>query len=200
MKRSPGVTFSAVTALIGSILTFLVGLVMVAVMIFAPLPATGQTPMSPAFMRGMFVALSLFYLVPAVWGIATGIGLLRLRNWARISIIVFSVLLVLTGFFAGLVSLLMPTPAGAAGATAAMTLGVKIGMAVFWLTLLGIGVWWLIFFTRSTVKVQFVPAQMDRRAFRRLRWCRVHCQHPHYSPLLRVRSAHSASPLLPGFC
>jgi hypothetical protein len=159
MKRSPGITFAAVIALIGSIFTLLFGLLMLAIMMFAPIPTPSQSPVSPTFMRAMFVLLSLFYLLPAIWGIVTSIGLFRLRNWARISIIIFSVPLLLLGVFAGLVSLLMPVPAGVDTASnPSIILAIRLGMGLFWLTMIGIGVWWLILFTRTSVRAQFAAA------------------------------------------
>jgi len=158
MKRSPGVTFAAVIALIGSIFTLLFGLLTLVIMMFAPIPTPGQSPVSPTFMKAMFVLLSLFYLLPAIWGIVTSIGLFRLRNWARISIIVFSVLLLLTGVFLGAISLLMPAPAGVDTASnPSIMLAIRLSMGLFWLTMIGIGVWWLVFFTRASVKTQFAP-------------------------------------------
>jgi hypothetical protein len=156
MKRSPGITFAAVIALIGSIVTLLFGLLMLVIMMFAPIPTSGQSPVSPTFMRAIFVLLSLFYLLPAIWGIVSSVGLFRLRNWARISIIVFSILLLLTGVFAGLVSLLMPAPAGVdTTSNPSIMLAIRLSMGLFWLTMMGIGVWWLVFFTRASVKTHF---------------------------------------------
>jgi hypothetical protein len=88
----------------------------------------------------------------------TGIGLLRLRNWARISIIVFSVLQVGTGVFGGLGSLafFMVSIPNSNVDPSALAL-VRIIMVAVALTQLGIGIWWLVFFNRARVKAQFVP-------------------------------------------
>jgi hypothetical protein len=160
MKRSPGVTFAAVVALVGSILILLLGLVMAIAMMFVPIPSSGQLPASPTFMRVVFLLLSLLYLLPAGWGIATSVGLFRLKNWARVSMIIFAVLLSAMGLFTGLGSLLITIPQGVATpATPVITFGAKVGMALFWFALLGIGIWWLVLFTRAAVKTQFRPAQ-----------------------------------------
>jgi hypothetical protein len=96
------------------------------------------------------------YLLPAVWGILTGIGIWRLKNWARISMIVFSVLLILMSGFTGLVSLVIPIPATSTNDIGPSEISaIRIGMGVFWFTLLGIGIWWLVFFNQSKVKSQF---------------------------------------------
>jgi|SRR5580658_4479823 hypothetical protein len=156
MKRSVGVTVIAILSLIGSGLTFAMGILMLVAMVLVPVPRSSAFPASPLLFRVFFVALSLVYLLPAAWGICTGVGLWRLKNWARISMIVFSVLLVLMGGFAGLVSLVMPIPASPNSAVdPSVMVSIRIVMGIFWLTQLGIGVWWLVFFNRLKVKEQF---------------------------------------------
>lgn len=115
MNRSVGVTVIAVLALLGSGLALLMGILMLVVMGVAPVPTQPGFPASPAFFRVMLLAASLVYVLPAIWGILTGIGLFQLKNWARISTIVFSVLLTLMGGFSALTALLiqfLPVPAG----------------------------------------------------------------------------------------
>jgi len=158
MSRSVGVTVIAVLAFLGSVLALLMGILTAVFAVVAPLPAQREFPASPVFFKVMLLAASLVYVLPAVWGILTSIGLFRLKNWARISTIVFSVLLILMGIGPLLGSLLfsfMPVPSETAD-HAVMTV-VRVSMGVLGLGQLGIGVWWLLFFTRSKVKQQFVP-------------------------------------------
>ncbi len=160
MNRSAGVTVIAVLVMIGSVLVLLMGLLMLVVMMWAPLSPAAQFPGSPVFMKLMFAGLSLMYVLPAIWGILTSVGLFRLKNWARISTIVFSVLLIVIGAFSVLLTLVMPIPqTPSSAADPAVMTGIRIAMEVFWLVQLGIGIWWLVYFTRSKVKLQFVPAQ-----------------------------------------
>lgn len=165
MKRSIGVTVITILSLIGSALTFALGIVMLVVMVLAPASSSNQFPGSPLLFKMVLLFSSLVYLLPAVWGIVTGIGLWRLKNWARISIIVFAVLLCAMGGFAGLISFLVPFPTPAnGGADPAVMSGVRFAMGVFWLTQLAIGIWWVVFFNRPKVKAQFVqpaPAPAD---------------------------------------
>ena len=154
MKRSVGVTVIAVLSLIGSIFTFLMGILMIVVMALAP-PQQEQFPVSPAVFRLMLVFAAMVYILPAIWGIITSVGLLRLSNWARISLMVFSALLILMGGFSGLMSMFVPFTPARAGTPPALVSSIRVAMVVFWLTLLAIGVWWLIFFTRPRVKQQF---------------------------------------------
>jgi hypothetical protein len=156
MKRSAGVTVIAILSLLGSLLTFAVGILMLVVMIVAPVSRSNQLPLSPMFFKVMFLLGSLMYLLPAVWGIVTGIGLWRLKNWARISIIVFSVLLILMGGFSGLMTLVVPIPTTPENALdPSVVTGIRLGMGGFMLALAGVGVWWLVFFNRAKVKEQF---------------------------------------------
>ena len=77
MKRSIGVTVLAALSLIGSILMFAMGLMMIAVAVFAP---KTEANLSPAFMAAMMGAMSIFYFLLAAWGISSSIGLFRLTN------------------------------------------------------------------------------------------------------------------------
>jgi hypothetical protein len=158
MNRSVGVTVISVLAFIGSILVLLMGILMAVVMVVAPPPAQQDFPASPVVFKALMLAVSFMYVLPAIWGILTSIGLFRLRNWARISTIVFSVLLILMSGFAALTVLLIPLFAVPNGAMDPSVFRVmQICMGAFCLTQLGIGIWWLVFFNRARVKQQFVP-------------------------------------------
>jgi len=148
MKRSIAVTISAIIALIGSVLPLGSGVLTAIMVILLPSrPSLGPQPIGAALFGALVMVL------PGAWGIATGIGLLLLKGWARISIIVFASLLALCVFGAPMMLLIPfpPTP----GADASLMSGIRIGMAVFYLVLAGIGIWWLVLFTRPSVKLQF---------------------------------------------
>jgi hypothetical protein len=163
MTRSTGVTVISILSLIGSLFTLAMGLLVLVVLVFVPNGQTSQFPGSPATFRALMAAASLVYLLPAIWGLTTAIGLWRLRNWARISVIVFSVLLSFMGAVTGLVMLVMPFPSVPGSDPTAMAT-VRIVMGGFWLTLMGIGIWWLVFFTRAKVAEQFArPSQASSR-------------------------------------
>jgi ABC-type spermidine/putrescine transport system permease subunit II len=104
MKRSIAVTISAIIALLGSI--FCVGSgALGALAIFAErgrLPGGAASTATALF--GMLVLV-----IPGIWGIITGTGLLLLKGWARISIIIFASLLALSAFGAPMM-LLIPFP------------------------------------------------------------------------------------------
>jgi len=166
MNRSVGVTVIAVLSLLGSALALAMGILVAVGMAMAfSSSATPQTevPIPPVFFKAIMLIVPLFYILPAVWGIFTGIGLLRLKNWARISIIVFSALLIVFGVFGVMSSLIfavmpMPNMPNDDVGQSVMTV-VRIVMVAFALAQVGVGIWWLVFFNRAKVKAQFVSPQ-----------------------------------------
>lgn len=160
MKRSAGVTAISILSMIGSAIMLLLGALFVLVAILAPIPSAPESPYSPAFFKGIFWGIAIFHALLAAWGILTGIGLLRLKGWARISIIVFSVLLILQSAFGTLIALVIPfLPHPNQAVDPAVTTISSIVMAVLALTLLGLGIWWLVFFLRKKVREQFASTR-----------------------------------------
>ena len=136
------------------------GILMGAVLYISSKPASSNSSWSPVLMVEMLLISSLFYLLPAAWGILTGFGLLKLKNWARISVMVFSVLLIFMSAFCW-VSFTSPIPATPNPEVSPSTvLSIRIGMGVFCFMLLGSGTWLLVFFSRTKVKQQFVQRDM----------------------------------------
>jgi hypothetical protein len=158
VSRSVGVILSAIVSLLGSLLVLGMGAVMAFALMFAPVSAHHDVP-GPDFLKAILAGTVLFYVLLALWGILTAIGLFRLRNWARISIIVFSVLLIPIGLCSGLAGLLMPFPLPPNAAASNIFTTVRIGMGVFFLSLAALGVSWLVYFNRAMVKAQFVSAR-----------------------------------------
>ncbi len=155
MQRSGGVTAAAVMVFIGSGLTLFYG----AFTAFLPLIAPSNVLQTP-FLRYIILGVALFELAFAIWGIFAGIGLLRLRQWGRISVIIFSVLLLICTLPALLIIPFIPMGQGQgvppnAEIPANAVLMIKIGIEVFYGIIAGIGVWWLYFFNTRKVKEQF---------------------------------------------
>jgi hypothetical protein len=168
VRRSVGVTISAVLALLGSLLA--AGMAMLTIFALVVMPAPPPNPGFPAppeFIRAIRLVVPLFYLLPAAWGITTSVGLFRLRNWARISIIVFAALLSIWGLFGMLMALAMfamPAPAMPPEARVdpnVIFMVMRLFFIIFAMVQLGIGIWWLVFFNRASVKQQFVPQPMS---------------------------------------
>jgi hypothetical protein len=159
MKRPAGVTIAAVVVFIGSGLALLFGALMI--LAFAVTPASDSMP---AFTRVTVLVTSLIMLGLAAWGIATGINLLQLREWARISVIVFSGLLLVMAVPGLLMMLVIPLPTPPVSAVPPgqstvplehlMTV-VRIGMAIFYALLALLGGWWLYFFNTRPIREIF---------------------------------------------
>lgn len=165
MKRSGGVTASAVIAIIGSVLSILAGglaIVAAVMMRFTPnLPTPEGQPALPIAPAAMLLVESILFIGLGALGIASAVGLLRLKNWARICFIVFGGLLCFVsvmgaiGFFVAM--LVMPqTIPPEQNVSPGLIKGVLAVVLIFELMLAALGVWWLVFFNRRNVKAQFL--------------------------------------------
>src|ERR1700723_2254218 len=159
MRRPAGVTIAAVAVFIGSGLALLSGALMI--FAFAVLPVAESTP---AFTRGAGLIMSIFMLGFAAWGTAPGISLLHPRDWARISVIVFSGLLLVMAVPGLLMMLVMPLPIPPASAIPPgdstiplehLMTAVRFGMAIFYGLLALLGGWWLYFFSTRPIREIF---------------------------------------------
>jgi hypothetical protein len=144
-QRSAGVTAAAVISILGSALCLLFALLM----LLTSFLFRSQAP-TPSFTRvAVFFECALFGAL-AAWGIATAIGLFRLRGWARISAIVFSLLLASGALF---LAFFRPPPQP--GAPPAVMTVVMVGIACFYACLAALGGWWLYLFNTLSVRTQF---------------------------------------------
>jgi uncharacterized membrane protein (DUF2068 family) len=168
MKRPLGVVLSAVLLLLGSLFQLLLALAMALSGAFlhnqlrsGRLPDTAAMPgWMPLFMY----VLCAFFLALAVWAIVTAVGLIRLRRWARYSVLVIGGCLAMIGLVSVLMTLvMMAVPLGAAygvdpaqaHTAQAMTRIVFGVMALFYGILCAVGVSWLVYFNREKTRVVF---------------------------------------------
>lgn len=157
-NRSAGTTAIAILQFLGSALLLALAAFMGFAMFVVPTPPANDAQLPPHFFTAMRVVLPLFYALPAVWGIVTAIGLLHLKNWSRISTIVISILLIVFGAFGMLTSMvffLKPPPGN--GLDPKMFVVIGAVAAVFALAEIGVGVWWIVFCNRASVRAQFLP-------------------------------------------
>ena len=141
MSRPVGVTASAIVAILGSIFALLF-----AVLAIASLFIETTQPQPPNKAQFVIAGASMFIALAGI-GIWTSVGLLRLRSWARTSILIFAGVLVGMCIFSLVVTMAVPIPPAMASTeqTFRRTMAVAFGIP------LAIGVWWLIQFnTRST--------------------------------------------------
>jgi hypothetical protein len=196
MGRSVGVMVSAVLAMVGSLLAVAVGLLTAVALFMAPSEPPPNSQLPPEFFKAMLVLVPLFYILPGVWGIVTSIGLFQMKNWARISIIIFAGLLTVGGLFASLGALVMAVSKPMALLPPQTMLIMRIGYVVVAALQLGIGIWWLVFFNRAKVRALFQTPRQDFAAAPSLQT--PYPQQPSYStpppPALGASTATQATP------
>jgi multisubunit Na+/H+ antiporter MnhE subunit len=169
MKKSAGVIVSGVLAILGSVASVAFGgFAVILAILFRSSPellAQQQTvPMPFSFTAVLLVEAAVFVAI-GIFGIAAAIGLMRLRNWARISFLIFAGILsficVVGVFMTLLIMLVLPqalpsdpnVPPGILRAVFAFYLVVELLVGA-------LAVWWLVYFTRRNIKEQFMtPAE-----------------------------------------
>ena len=154
-KRSASVTIAAIVAILSGLLLLLCCSAAFFVFLLARLP--GPVSDLPPAMRYMMLGTQGFGMCMSIFGIATGIGLLYLRNWARISVLIWGGLFVFFGVIGMLFIFLMPFPINpnAPGLTPEAMPGFRLILFLVYGPPLVIGTWWLILFNRKGVKSQF---------------------------------------------
>jgi hypothetical protein len=166
-KPTASVTASGVVAIAGSVLTLL-GTTLV-LFAFLLMPTSKAGPQLPSITRNLMVVVMTFFVGLAIFGIFTGVGLLRLKNWARISTLIWSGITAAIGILTVVFVALMPFPTPPNTSVpenlAALT---RIVAALFYGTPAGIAIWWLLLFNRKEIAAQFVPtgvASLDASGF-----------------------------------
>lgn len=144
MKRSGDVTASAIILFFGSVFCVFVGSL-------AILGAEASGEPIDVLVGALFLCT-----LPAVWGIATGVGVLKLRRWAWVSIIVMSGVTIFFSFFFAVALMFMPSLLGDQPDLSAANVRtvVDIGLPTLLLAMV-IAIWWLVLFTRDHVRMQF---------------------------------------------
>jgi hypothetical protein len=153
MSKPAGVTASAIVAILGSTLSLAVGALMVVALFIEP-------PQSkPPISVPLGIAVAAMYMIFAGLGIWTSIGLLRLRPWARTSMIVFAGFLGVIAIFGFAMTIAGPMPASSGQ-------GFRLGLAVLFAVPLAISVWWLIQFNTRSTKAAFASSGADTTSAR----------------------------------
>lgn len=153
MARSVGITASAVAVLIGSALTLLFGAVAMLgsfVMNLRPMPN------APPHLGYVIIAEAAFAFGLGGWGVASGVGLIRMKEWARISMVVFAAFLLLCTFPAAVIMAFIPLPLSRDPSLPSNFATIlRIGMVLLYGLLAALAGFWLYFFNTRRVKAQF---------------------------------------------
>jgi len=160
MKRSAGVTAAAIVAFLGSGLTILMGVLLVTVGLAGMAGssvAAGQN-FPPHFLSAVLTTESVLYFAFAGWGIASGVGLLNLKEWARVSVLVFGSFTLATCLAAAAFVWFIPLPSTPGTPSAGRALIEAITSLVF-LAPTAIATWWLVLFNLRSVRTQFAGVE-----------------------------------------
>lgn len=179
MKRPAGVVVSAVLlalfALFQIVLALIVFLGANEMPRVAARPGMAAPPPVPGWMPMYMSGIGVLILAVAGWGIVTAFGLHRLRQWARFSILIYGGAMAFVGFFSLLVMIVLLS-VGLMGASAAhspypantkaILEAVMAVILLFYAAMTAIGVWWLVYFNRKTVRAAFAGADAVRESRR----------------------------------
>ncbi len=154
MKRPVGLILSAIVLSLAALFLLLLTALMAFAGVFA-----GHHPAvaaSPHFLTYFMLAISAFYAALAVWAILTVIGILRLRSWARYSILVIGGGLSVLGLLAAVFSLVGRTMISAQKSQPAIDPHIMsvifLFVTMFYFFLSAIGIWWLVYFNLRPVR------------------------------------------------
>jgi hypothetical protein len=154
VPRSAGITVSAVLVIIGSVLTIIFGAVMA--LGSTVISHSGTTPGVPFNLSHVLVTEAIVVFGFGIWGLASGIGLLNTKQWARISLLIYAVLLVLMSLPAALMIAIVPLPAtNNPNLSSSFMLILRYGMLFFYSAIAALGGFWLYFFNTKNVKAEF---------------------------------------------
>jgi len=130
-------------------------------MVYVAFSPTFQTAVAknpaPGIYKGVAIAMAGFMAAMVAWGIMTAVGLIKLRGWARISILVFAGLLTGMSVIMGLTTLALQPPASPGVPVNAMRTMRYVMAAVYAVPLL-IGIWWLVQFSHRDTRAAFLAA------------------------------------------
>jgi hypothetical protein len=115
---------------------------------------------TPHFFLYLMLAVAVFYAMLAAWATLTVIGILRLRSWARYSILIIGGGLAVLGLFAAVGTLVSHTmlpnlSAQQPNADPRILFAVFFVLTAFYLFVSAIGVWWLIYFNLRAIRDLF---------------------------------------------
>jgi hypothetical protein len=151
---SSSVVAAGVVGILASLVAILIAVA--AIVGMSLMPPANATPPMPPFVKSTAVAIMVLFAGLAIFGIFTSVGVLHLRNWARISMLIWG------GVMAAFCGLALPfatfVPMPEAPAESPMALPfVRILLIVVYGIPFLIGVWWLFLFNQRSVKEQFLP-------------------------------------------
>jgi hypothetical protein len=165
MKRLPGVIAAAIVLILFSLVHLLfTGLMFVAAYFIPLTPSASGMPPTPAWFLWMACAIGVLLVGFAAWGIATAVGLFRMKHWARISILIIGgltaafALISIVSMLAGMaISTIVPAnidPSQTQRLQPTMLVVFGVLAAVYTIPL-SLAIWWLVYFNLRRVREAF---------------------------------------------
>ena len=161
----PAVTAAAVVAIVFAVLGVLGGLLSeLSMLLITDVQTSAARPAIPPGTRALGGIVWFFVIAVCVFGVFVGVGVLRRRNWARISIIVWAAFMTMISAITIPVMFLvfnnMPNMMPADANVSSVMGFMKWFIVLFYGIPLCVGIWWLVLFTRKRVSAAFTaPAQ-----------------------------------------
>lgn len=160
----PAVTVAGVVAIIFGLFGALGSALGGFAMLFLPqLPARPNAPSMPPGIGVTAAAVMFFMFALAVFGIFVGVGVIRRRNWARIAMLIWGGLMAFFCLTAVAVSFIifsvMPKldlPNANTAEVSHVLQVMRIFFVLFYGIPAGVGIWWLVLFTRKNVTTAFM--------------------------------------------
>jgi hypothetical protein len=148
---------AGVVAIISSVLMLLGTALAIVAILTVPFSQAPQVPGYTRNLRNLAVGSMGFLACLAAFGIVTGVGVIRLKNWARISALVWSGM---TAVWCGLglaflASMPLIMPPNSPTPVSILTFA-RVTDGLFDAVPLGIAIWWLILFNRKAIAAQFI--------------------------------------------
>jgi hypothetical protein len=150
---SSSIIAAGVVGILASLFAILIAVAAIAGM--GMLPQAGGTPEIPPNVKSMAVVMMLLFAGLAVFGIFTSASVLHLKNWARITMLVWGGVMAAFCTLALLFVAFVPLPEGSAASPMSVPI-LRLVLIVMYGTPLLIGVWWLVMFNRPAIKAQFL--------------------------------------------
>jgi len=160
-RASGSIIAAGIFAILGGVLGALFNLAALILFSFSKFPPGA---IYPDFMRPVLYVIWTFGLFCAVFLVVVGIQVIRLKNWARIALLIVAGCLLffgVIGFAVIIVTIFGATPTAplVSKAVLASVLAVTYGIPVV------IALWWLILLTRTSVVTQFhSPAALESQS------------------------------------
>ena len=162
MARSTGITVSAVVVIIGSAFTVLCGaMILVASVLVLISSRAADAPVNLRYVLAIEAVLAFGF---GGWGLASGISLIKTKEWARISTLVYAAILVFFCVPSAVVVALVPLPntpsTNDPNRLVNSMLLVRVGLILLYAMFAALGGYWLYFFNTQKLKAQFRGQQV----------------------------------------